>query len=63
MNSLNETVSSIFQMHYPTYDPQSYAQNAPVLRVSKLAPPAKRNAFRDSERRRHAELERQARKN
>lgn len=63
MKLFNETVSFYSQVHVPTYDPQKYVQNAPVLRTLNVAPPAQRNAFRDSERRRHAELQRPPRNN
>lgn len=42
----------IFQDNFSGYDPQSYVQNAPVLRTLNLAPPSERRAFRDAERRR-----------
>lgn len=46
----------------PTYDPQKYVENAPVLRTLNLEPPAARAAFRESERRRLNQLNMKAEK-
>lgn len=52
-----------FQLEFQTYDPQKYAENAPVLRQLNVAPKSELKKFRDNERRRGANFEQQARKN
>lgn len=53
-----ETILNHFQVNVPTYNPQEYVRNAPVLRTLNLARPSERNKFRDEERHRLANLER-----
>lgn len=55
-------MSFLLQEDVPTYDPQKYVENAPVLRTLNLEPPAVRAAFRESERRRLNQLTMKAEK-